>query len=158
MASELECTAWHEAGHVVALWRLGVPVSEVAVEEESGGYTDPDEAMWDKLSESDAIHAVISGLKAEEANNDQFCVDTAIAMLLGATQDRHIMYVNFQAYWPHLGVTGWQGAYHRAEKFVQDNEDAIRTVASALLAKQGFPKVLNTQEIEDIRKSCDSTK
>lgn len=148
--SALEYTAYHEAGHVLALRSIGRRVLKVAILSDTAGYAAPDIMPG---SEDEMALVGLAGIQAETEHPDVGpSLSSAIDAYVAAASDRNVIAKAFKTVWLGKAPLWYQGRYNKATKFVQEHQSEIRTIALALLAKPSFPKELNEGEISTLLK------
>jgi len=141
----LEATAYHEAGHVIALRTIGRRVVKVAILSESVGYAAPDQMP---SSEDNVALVGLAGIQAETHHPDSNAnLTAAIDAYVAAASDRNVIAKALKTAWLGKAPLWYQGRYNKATKLVQEHQHDIRTIALALLAKVSFPKELDENEI-----------
>jgi hypothetical protein len=144
--TELEATAYHESGHVMAVRHVKRRALAVSVTSEKAGYTLPD-----KIPEDPCQVALVglAGIQAESlAPYSLGDLDAAIRAYVAAASDRNQIAKAFDQVWLSRNALWHQAQYDKALKFVQEHQKEITTLATAVLKITGFPKTLNETEIE----------
>jgi hypothetical protein len=143
-----EATAYHEAGHVIALRSIGRRAMEVCVVAQDEGYTSPDALPKD--SEQMALVG-LAGVQAEAQHSDSnLDIEGIIGAYVGASSDRNVIAKAFNDVWLGQPALWYQTKYNKAHKFVQDHGEEIRAVAEAILSIEGFPKSLDETAIDAV--------
>ena len=144
--TELDATAYHESGHVIALRHVKRRALAVSVTSEKAGYTLPDKIPEDP----DQVALVgLAGIQAESLQPYSLDdLDAAIRAYVAAASDRNQIAKAFDQVWLSRNALWHQAKYDKALKFVQEHQTEINALATAILKIAGFPKTLNEAEIE----------
>lgn len=141
-------TAYHEAAHVIAIKDNNCQVRQVCVNEDESGFAEAEQLP---SNASDIVLIALVGMTAEyDLGSISQSLEGFISAYVTAAGDRELI-TRFSHEWTtHFDSRSlWrQGQYNRATLFCQRHESDIRTLAHAILAKEGFPKCLDSSEIE----------
>lgn len=150
MKSQVEAAAYHEAGHVVGLRHCGQSVHSASVNDDGSGDTIFEDLPTD---DKDVILVILAGMHAEpnpQESNIQEHIRQFQSTAASANSDMKALIEHFEELWLAQSSLWHQTQHNRAEKFVQDHKEQIVAVAEAILAKPGFPKLLDGTEIDKV--------
>jgi len=150
IGDKLNGTAWHEAAHVVVLHHYNCDVDSVEVTDQDSGETIPNQEHFQAMNDEEVAIVALAGVQGEIMVRKEYTIEEFFDIMAGAKGDRSLYSRRAKHYWSVNALFNLQIKENTARNLVEDNRVVVERVASALLAKPGFPKILDRNEIAQL--------
>lgn len=143
----LEYTAYHEAGHVVALHYLKIQVVKVEIWDTGNGSVD---AEGTPKTEKDIALVALAGREAQSKYQVEANIDEILEIYTDARDDRCEFQEKTKRPWLSYPTLWHQTNENQAKIFVTKHWNEIDAIAKTLLNKLVYNWKLCGQEIKDV--------